>query len=83
VLNWYHSQVNSSVLPNNETLIANVNSNVNPLIDRIRTLIPENMNTVKLFELSTSANYRITELIERAVNPEKLSQIDPTWHPWL
>jgi hypothetical protein len=49
VLNWYHSQVNSSVLPNNETLIANVNSNVNPLIDRIRTLIPENMNTVKLF----------------------------------
>ena len=76
---------NAPVLQTAADLRDKVNDNVELVLSRVRNFgcvgTPLNPAAEKL--VPSPVNFQIQKLIAAATDPQQLSQMDPTWHPWL
>lgn len=58
-----------------------VMANTQAIFKRSQALAPQSF--VHQDKTTTPVNHRVMEMIANASDVDLLSQMDPTWHPWL
>jgi phosphatidylinositol kinase/protein kinase (PI-3 family) len=86
LLTWHSSLLrNSGTVPpelSEENLLTKLSQNVELVFKRAQTLACIK-DREKAAETNIPLIQSILDLVSCAVNPQKLAQMDPHWHPWL
>jgi phosphatidylinositol kinase/protein kinase (PI-3 family) len=72
---------NITQLRSKDDIRPQVVANAQALFKRIQSIAPQTLAPTD--KVTTPINNRVMELITNASDVDLLSQMDPTWHPWL